>query len=56
MANVRTALNCGALDLPTRPIDFAEVEITLDKTIHESLVPHKFSPSRKSPISLRKNT
>ena len=32
MANIRTALNRGAYDFLTKPIDFQDLEITLDRT------------------------
>ena len=35
MANIRTAMNRGAFDFITKPIDFADLEATLDKTIRE---------------------
>ncbi|MDZ7364122.1 MAG: SpoIIE family protein phosphatase [candidate division KSB1 bacterium] len=37
MSNIRTALNRGAFDFVTKPIDFNDLEITLKKTIHEAL-------------------
>jgi len=36
MANIRTALNRGAFDFITKPIDFQDFEITLNKTIQEA--------------------
>ncbi len=33
MANIRTAMNCGAFDFVTRPIDFADLEATIGKTL-----------------------
>jgi len=33
MHNIRTAMNLGAFDFVTKPIDFADLEITLDKVI-----------------------
>jgi sigma-B regulation protein RsbU (phosphoserine phosphatase) len=36
MGNIRTALNRGAFDFVTKPIDFQDLEITLDKAIFES--------------------
>jgi len=35
MENIRTAMNRGAFDFLTKPIDFRDLEITLDKTISE---------------------
>ena len=33
MANIRTAMNRGAFDFLTKPIDFADLEQTIDKTL-----------------------
>src|SRR5215203_3597312 len=33
MANIRTAMNRGAFDFLTKPIDFADLELTIDKTL-----------------------
>ncbi len=33
MANIRTAMNCGAFDFVTKPIDFADLEATIKKTL-----------------------
>jgi phosphoserine phosphatase RsbU/P len=38
MSNIRTALNRGAFDFVTKPIDFADLEITLDKAIGDSVL------------------
>jgi sigma-B regulation protein RsbU (phosphoserine phosphatase) len=38
MANIRTALNRGAFDFVTKPIDFQDLEITLDKAIADALM------------------
>jgi len=38
MSNIRTALNRGAFDFVTKPIDFTDLETTLKKTIHEAHV------------------
>jgi sigma-B regulation protein RsbU (phosphoserine phosphatase) len=37
MPNIRTALNRGAFDFITKPIDFEDLEITLDKAITEAV-------------------
>jgi class 3 adenylate cyclase len=34
MANIRTAMNRGAFDFVTKPIDFTDLETTIDKTLH----------------------
>jgi class 3 adenylate cyclase/CheY-like chemotaxis protein len=33
MSNIRVAMNCGAFDFLTKPIDFGDLELTIDKTI-----------------------
>ena len=33
MRNIRTAMNRGAFDFLTKPIDFSDLEMTIDKTI-----------------------
>src|SRR6516225_7974518 len=33
MSNIRTAMNRGAFDFLTKPIDFADLEATIDKTL-----------------------
>ena len=33
MANIRTAMNRGAFDFITKPIDFADLETTIGKTL-----------------------
>ena len=33
MANIRTAMNRGAFDFITKPIDFADLEATIGKTL-----------------------
>ena len=37
MPNIRTALNRGAFDFITKPIDFQDLEITLDRAIAEAV-------------------
>lgn len=33
--NIRTAMNCGAYDFATKPIDFKDLETTIEKTLRE---------------------
>src|SRR6478609_5688815 len=33
MSNIRTAMNRGAFDFLTKPIDFGDLEMTIDKTV-----------------------
>ena len=35
MSNIRTAMNRGAFDFVTKPVDFEDLEITIDKTLRE---------------------
>ena len=35
MKNIRNAMNFGAFDFLTKPIDFQDLEITLNKTLRE---------------------
>ena len=35
MENIRTAMNRGAFDFVTKPVDFTDLEVTLEKTISE---------------------
>ena len=35
MANIRTAMNLGAFDFLTKPIDFSDLEVTIAKTISD---------------------
>ena len=35
LENIRTAMNRGAYDFITKPIDFTDLEKTIDKTLHE---------------------
>ncbi|MRG94373.1 protein kinase domain-containing protein [Polyangium spumosum] len=33
MTNIRTAMNCGAFDFLVKPIDFKDLEVTIEKTL-----------------------
>ena len=35
MSNIRTAMNLGAFDFVTKPIDFSDLELTINKTISD---------------------
>lgn len=41
MANIRTAMNCGAFDFLTKPIDFADLEATVAKTVRHVAEAHE---------------
>jgi signal transduction histidine kinase len=49
MENIRTAMNLGAFDFITKPIDFQDLEVTMDKTIQ-----HVFQ-LKESAETLREN-
>ncbi|MCB0624962.1 MAG: response regulator, partial [Saprospiraceae bacterium] len=36
MKNIRTAMNLGAFDFVTKPIEFTDLEITIEKTLRET--------------------
>lgn len=37
MANIRTAMNKGAFDFITKPVDFTDLEVTVEKTLREAV-------------------
>lgn len=37
MENIRVAMNCGAFDFITKPVNFDDLELTIEKTIHQVL-------------------
>ena len=37
MDNIRTAMNCGAFDFITKPVNFDDLEVTIEKTIKQVL-------------------
>jgi adenylate cyclase len=41
MANICTAMNRGAFDFLTKPIDFADLETTIDKTLRHIEIPRE---------------
>jgi sigma-B regulation protein RsbU (phosphoserine phosphatase) len=53
MANIRTALNRGAFDFITKPIDFQDLEITLKKTIQEAQVRKQAVKDRDQLLTLQ---
>jgi sigma-B regulation protein RsbU (phosphoserine phosphatase) len=54
MANIRTALNRGAFDFVTKPIDFQDLSLTLDKSLQEALARKQAAQDRERLIALRK--
>jgi len=53
MANIRTAMNRGAFDFITKPIDFQDFEITMDKTLREAVAGKEAELNRETLGTLR---
>ena len=53
MTNIRTALNRGAFDFLTKPIDFADLEITIRKTLDQARVIKQAEKDRSRLISIQ---
>ncbi len=54
MKNIRTALNRGAFDFITKPIEFEDLEITLRKTIHETRARKQAARDRDRIVALQR--
>ena len=54
MQNIRTAMNRGAFDFITKPIDFEDVEMTLNKTIQHTKVLKQALEDQNKLFSLNK--
>src|SRR4051794_34125314 len=48
MSNIRTAMNRGAFDFLTKPIDFDDLEITINKTISHVQTMREARPPARS--------
>lgn len=53
MANIRTAMNRGAFDFITKPIDFNDLQITIEKTLRHLEIMHNALASRDRLVSLK---
>jgi len=53
MTNIRTAMNRGAFDFITKPIDFLDFEITIDKTLREALAGKRAERDRGLLVNLQ---
>ena len=53
MQNIRTAMNRGAFDFVTKPIDFNDLRITIDKTMRHLEVMREALESRDQLVALR---
>jgi sigma-B regulation protein RsbU (phosphoserine phosphatase) len=54
MPNIRTAMNRGAFDFLTKPIDFADFETTIHKTILESLALRQGAKAREELTAIQR--
>ena len=54
MANIRTAMNRGAFDFVTKPIDFNDLQITIEKTLRHIEIMQQALASRDHLVSLKK--
>lgn len=54
MKNIRTALNRGAFDFITKPIEFEDLELTLNKTIQEAQVRKQAAQDRDRVVALQR--
>lgn len=55
MENIRTAMNRGAFDFVTKPINFEDLEITIKKTLDEIEVYRALQKDRDNLISIQKD-
>ncbi len=54
MSNIRTAMNRGAFDFVTKPVDFDDLEITIEKTLKEVQAFREAIQSQKALNSIQK--
>ena len=54
MSNIRTALNRGAFDFVTKPIDFQDLEITINKAVQEAQMLQQAMKDRDQLVTLQK--
>ena len=52
MKNIRTAMNRGAFDFVTKPIDFGDLRVTIDRTLENSVVWRQAMESRNQLVAL----
>ena len=53
MDNIRTAMNRGAFDFVTKPIDFDDLETTIDKTLRHARIMREALSSQNQLLALR---
>jgi len=54
MRNIRTAMNRGAFDFITKPIDFQDLEITIDRTLQELSLLKQAAQARDQLLTIQK--
>src|SRR5262245_13461989 len=54
LANIRTAMNRGAFDFVTKPIDFEDLEVTIQKTVGELLKLRDGLKARSELLAIRR--
>jgi sigma-B regulation protein RsbU (phosphoserine phosphatase) len=54
LQNIRTAMNRGAFDFVTKPIDFADLEVTIQKTIDELVKLRDGLKARSELVAIRR--
>lgn len=55
MENIRTAMNRGAFDFVTKPVNFEDLEITINKTMEEILLIRQSQEEHDQLISIRQD-
>lgn len=55
MDNIRTAMNRGAFDFVTKPINFEDLEITINKTVEEILLTRRAMEEHDQLISIQQD-
>ena len=52
MRNIRTAMNRGAFDFVTKPVDFGDLRVTIDRTLENSQIWREAMESRSQLVAL----
>ncbi len=55
MGNIRTAMNLGAFDFITKPVNFDDLEITINKTLEEALLIRRSMEEHTQLISIQQD-
>ncbi len=54
MKNIRTAMNRGAFDFVTKPIDFADLRVTIERTLRNLIAWREATESREQLLAIQK--